>query len=43
MILACGSRGDSSALFLSRWRKVGLPLEVWQKSWPNFKGITKGK
>ena len=30
-------------LSLSWWRKVGLPLEVWQESWPNFKGITKGK
>ena len=30
-------------LSLSQWRKIGLPLEVWQESWPNFKGITKGK
>ena len=30
-------------LSLSWWRKVGLPLEVWQESCPNFKGITKGK
>ena len=22
---------------------ICLPLEVWQESWPNFKGITKGK
>ena len=33
----------SLSLSLSRWRKVGLPLEVWQESWPNFKGITKCK
>ena len=37
------ARSFGCSLFLSRWRKVGLPLEVWQKSWPNFKGITKGK
>ena len=22
---------------------ICLPLEVWQDSWPNFKGVTKGK
>ena len=33
----------SLSLSLSQWRKIGLPLEVLQESWPNFKGITKGK
>ena len=28
----CGSRGALGALSLSRWRKVSLPLEVWQES-----------
>ena len=27
----------SFVCFLSRGRKVGLPLEVWQESWPNFR------
>ena len=26
---------------LSWWRKVGLPLEVWQESWPNFRWLPK--
>ena len=26
---------------LSRWRKVGLPLVLWQESRPNFKGLPK--
>ena len=26
---------------LSRWRKVGLPLALWQESRPNFKGLPK--
>ena len=25
----------------SRWRKVGLPLVLWQESRPNFKGLPK--
>ena len=37
------SFGCSLSLSLSWWRKVGLPLRVWQRSWPKFKGITKGK
>ena len=28
-------------LSLSWWRKVGLPLVLWQKSGPNFKGLPK--
>ena len=27
--------------FLSLWRKVGLPLAVWQESGPNFKRLPK--
>ena len=30
-------------LSLSKEKGICLPLEVWQESWPNFKGITKGK
>ena len=26
---------------LSRWRKVGPPLALWQESGPNFKGLPK--
>ena len=26
---------------LSRWRKVGPPLALWQESRPNFKGLPK--
>ena len=33
----------SSGCSLFQWRKVGLPLEVRQESWPNFNEITKGK
>ena len=33
---------DLWVLSLSRWRKVGLLLELWQESLPNFKGITNG-
>ena len=29
------------SLSLSQWRKVGIPLALWQKSWPNFKGLPK--
>ena len=41
----CVSHKASSALSLSlslsRWRKVGLPLALWQESRPNFKGLPK--
>ena len=30
-------RVELLVLSLSRERKVGLPLEVWQESWPNFR------
>ena len=43
MILACGSRGVLGALSLSVEECICLSLEVWQESWPNCKGITKGK
>ena len=39
----CCSRGVSGALSLSRWRKLGLPLALWQESGPDFKGFTKAK
>ena len=26
---------------LSWWRKLGLPLALWQESGPNFKGLPK--
>ena len=43
----CGSRGVLGAFSLSLSLLVEegicLPLEVRQESWPNFKGITKGK
>ena len=29
------------SLSLSWWRKVCLPLELWQESWPNFRGLPK--
>ena len=28
-------------LSLSLWRKVGLPLALWQGSRPNFKGLPR--
>ena len=31
----------SFGCFLSQWRKVGLPLALWQESEPNFKGLPK--
>ena len=34
-------RGVLGALSLSQWRKVGLPLVLWQESRPNFKGLPK--
>ena len=39
----CCSRRVSGALSLSRWRKLGLPLALWQESGPDFKGFTKAK
>ena len=39
----CVVRVELRVLSLSRWRKVGLPLALWQESGPNFKGFTKGK
>ena len=32
---------QSFGCFLSRWRKVGLPLVLGQESGPNFKGLPK--
>ena len=37
----CGLCGTLGSLSLSQWRKVGIPLALWQKSWPNFKGLPK--
>ena len=38
----CGVvRAGLQVLSLSRWRKVGLPLVLWQESKPNFKGLPK--
>ena len=39
----CVVRVEFWLLSLSRWRKVGLPLALWQESGPNFKGFTNGK
>ena len=36
-----GLRGATTVLSLSRWRKVGLPLALWQESGPLFKGLPK--
>ena len=42
-MIACGPRGVLGALSLSLSveRGICLPLEVWQESWPNFKGLPK--
>ena len=34
-------RSFRCSLSLSKWRKVGLPLALWQESKPNFKGLPK--
>ena len=39
LIGASGPRNASGALSLGGGRY--LPLEVWQESWPNFKGLPK--
>ena len=35
------ARSFGCSLSLSRWRKVDLPLALWQESKPNFKGLPK--
>ena len=34
-------RAEPRVLSLSQWRKVGLPLALWQEFGPNFKGLPK--
>ena len=34
-------RSFRCSLSLLKWRKVGLPLALWQESKPNFKGLPK--
>ena len=36
-----GVREELQGLSFSWWRKVGLPLEVWQESCPNFRWLPK--
>ena len=40
-VVHMGLRVLSLSLFLSQWRKVGLPLMLWQESGPNFIGLPK--
>ena len=37
----CVLRAELRVLSLSQWRKIGLPLALWQESGPNFKGLPK--
>ena len=40
-VVVCGSYGALGALSLSMEDGIYLPLEVWQESGPNFKGLQK--